>query len=529
MKRFSVLLLTLGLALALTACGGSASDDAAGNGAAGNGAEVAATAGVSGEITVSCYEAMTQKAFLEEAARLFEEKYPGTKVNVETFSAMPEIRSADTEGGKMSQIQMTEDPQARTDYVTKVSTSLMSGTGADILAADVLPLYKFADSGQLVDLNALMAADADFDRSAYRANILNALTYKEGLWYMPLDYSFEYYAYDSSLINRKMADFGESSAFTTQQLVEIANSFYDGSTKMFNITGYSRVGGGSSLGITSGLFARLLKEQYSTLVDIENREAHFTDGGFAQLLETVKEYEQLGYVNEGVSTQMDPERMMTGRDGPPQPTERFYFKPKNNFSLQQHFNRNSGRRMNVMIMDAGSSLGIEDDDEIAGAQADAMGRVPFTFQYGYAINSASKNQQTAWAFIKFLLSEEMQLSTGINSLGLPLHNAAREQKAELSLSGAFMSTGMSRPGGQDQGQQNPPPEPEPLDEAQRQVLAQYLAATEQLSDLINAYAIHDIVIDDMISAESQYFFDGVKSAEEVATTLQSKVELYLNE
>ena len=480
MKKFFMLAIMLLLTFSLTACGGSGDGDggapSANNAAGAGGGEAALNGSISGEITVSCFEAMTQQAFLEEAARLFMEKYPGTKVNVETFSAMPEIRTAETEEGKVAQIQMTEDPQARSDYISKVSTALMSGMGADILAADVLPLYKFADSGQLLELNALMDSDADFDRAAYRSNILDALTYKGGLWYVPLDYSFEYFAYDSTLLNRKMANFGEDSAFTTQQLVDIASASYDGVTKMFNITGYSRVGGGSSLGLTSGLFSRLLKEQYSSLVDVENKKANFIDGGFANLLETVKEYEQLGYVNEGVSAQMDPDRIMRGSDGPPQATERFYFKPKNSFSLQQHFNRNSGRRMNVMFMDADSSLGIEDDDEIAGIQADATGQAPFTFQYGYAISSASKNQAMAWAFLKFLLSEEMQLSTGINSLALPLHNKARQQKMELMLSGAFMGMGYSgQPGSQGGGfrqQQRPgenpgqepgqPPGQEPL-------------------------------------------------------------------
>jgi ABC-type glycerol-3-phosphate transport system substrate-binding protein len=589
MKKIFFLILVFTLALSLTACAGSGTGNPDGGNVAKDPQELLA-GDIRGEITVTAFESMTQRTFLEEAARLFEEKYPGTKVNVETFSAMPEIKSAEQGGMRMQAIQMIDDPAARTDYISKVSASLMSGTGADILAVDVLPLYKFVESGQLVDLQTLMESDEDFKRSDYRENILDALTYKNGLWYVPLDYSFEYYTYDNTLMHRKEAPFGFDHAYTTQELIELAAPKFGGTEKIFNMSSYVRGGGGGGMGMVNGLYARMLREQYSTLVDIENRQAHFTDGGFVQLLNSVKEYEQLGYVNEGFSARSDPGDFMRGADGPPQPTERFFFKPKNNMSLQQQFSRNTGRRMGVMFMDASSTIGIEEDDEIAGAQADAKGQVPFTFQYGYAINAKSKNQATAWAFLKFLLSEEMQLSGGLNSMTLPLHNAAREQKAELLMSGALMGRGLGaaqyggqvrqpggqpgqqpgdqpggqqaeQPGGQPGGQpgqqpggqqgeqpggqqgEQPGEQPgeqsgevsvgqfgeEPLDEVQQQALDQFKEATEGLSDQISTYLIRDIVIDDMINTEVQYFFDGVKSAEDVAAALQNKVSLYLNE
>ncbi|MCL1816437.1 MAG: extracellular solute-binding protein [Clostridiales bacterium] len=533
MKRIVICLTVIMLVFCLAACNGADNEGIPGY-VKPVGPDGTSDNNISGEITVSAYETLTQKAFLEEAASLFEEKYPGTKVNIETFSAMPEIRTAETSGGRMSAIQMQDDPIARADYISKVSNSLMSGTGADILAVDVLPLYKYVDNNQLVDLKTLIAKDRDFFLSEYRSNIINALNYNYSLWYMPLEYSFEYYTFDSTLINRRAADFGNSSSYDTQKLIEIASRAFDGSAKIFNMASYSRAGVAGGIGMPSGLFARMLQEQYSSLVDVENKEAHFTDGGFADLLNSVKEYEKLGYVSEGVSAQADPERLMSGQGGPPQPTERFFFKPKNNMTLQQHFNRDSGRRMNVMMYSVGSAIGIEDDDEIAGAQANALGQVPFTFQYGYAINADSKNQETAWAFIKFLLSEEIQLSTSMNAMSLPINNAARRKKAEMLISGAFMGMGMRRgQEGQVQGQaqdQSPDQtEDLELDEAQKEVLAKYIVASEQLSDLINTYTIRDNVIDDMIAAEVQYFFDGTKSADEVAEALQGKVELYLNE
>ncbi|MCL2167192.1 MAG: extracellular solute-binding protein, partial [Clostridiales bacterium] len=474
---------------------------------------------IGGEITVSAFESLTQRPFLEEAARLFEEKYPGTKVNIETFSDMPEIKTAEQGDMRMQAVQMDEDPSARGDYISRVNTALMSGTGADILAADILPMYQFAESGQLTDLGALMEADPDFKLSDYRTNILEALRYQGGLWYLPLDYAFDYFTYDSSLIRDSDVDFGPGSAWSSTELLDLAAPLFDGSAKIFNQSGYSRAGG-STMGMTSGVFARLLKEQYSSLIDLANRQAYFTNGLFAQMLESVKTYERLGYISESVTAQMDAGSMMRG-DGPSLPTERFFFKPKNNFSLQQEFTRDLAHRTNVMMTGGGGSLqGIEDDDAIAGIEADAKGQTPFTFQYGYAMNAAGKNQQTAWAFLKFLLSEEMQLSTNLNMLSLPLHNEARAQKAELAMTGAFGGPGAGNGG---------TPGVMELDDAQREALRRCVEATEQLSDRIDTYTIRDNTIDAMIQAEVQYFFDGIKSADEVAAALQNKVELYLNE
>lgn len=68
-----------------------------------------------------------------------------------------------------------------------------------------------------------------------------------------------------------------------------------------------------------------------------------------------------------------------------------------------------GLGLKTRIVAAGGFSGeVEDDDQIAGIQADNNGNVPFSFQQAYGINANSDNKATAWAFLKFLLSDEMQ-------------------------------------------------------------------------------------------------------------------------
>lgn len=76
--------------------------------------------------------------------------------------------------------------------------------------------------------------------------------------------------------------------------------------------------------------------------------------------------------------------------------------------------------------------------------------------------------------------------------------------------------------GPDDGEQELSPE-------QQKSLEDFRAAIEKFSGEINDYTTKDATIDEMVAAEVKYFFDGSKSAKEVADALQNKVELYMNE
>jgi multiple sugar transport system substrate-binding protein len=507
MKKLLAILLSVLFVASLSACSvpsgqneATANPDVTGAPSSADGPAVSGE--ISGEITVSAYDSQTYKAFLEDAARLFEEKYPGTTVTVETFSAMPEVKTSGQGNKSMTAIQMQDDPQGRQDYISKVNTAMMSGGGADVYAMDVLPIYKYAQSGQLEDLAGYMNADSEFDRAAYRGNILDAIQYNGGTWFLPVDYTFDYFAYDSTLISPDGSNFGPQSAFSTQQLFDLAKELYDGSTKLFNISDYQNKGNG-------GMWRDLFTDHYTDFVDIQNKTANFADGSFAGLLNTVTGYAQQGYIPQGVSDRaVNAEDVM--RQAGEAPTDRYSFKHQSAFSLLNQFTRDTGRKLQMVMI--GENSGIEADDEIAGIHANADGTVPFTYGQAYGINANSQNKQTAWAFIKFLLSEEMQINTHLSPFSFPVLNSALEKKANSVFGGSFM--------GAQAGE---------LDEKQQQAFDAYLTAIRQMSDQIHSYTWTDTLINDMISAEVQYYFDGSKTAEEVADVLQNKVDLYLNE
>lgn len=454
---------------------------------------------VNGEITVSCYNLSMSQSFLEEAARQFEQKYPGTKVNITSFSAMPEVKKTEQDGKQIQAISQEDDPQGRADYISKTSTSLMSGQGADLLAMDVLPVYQYVESGQLENLKEYLDQDIDFNSSSYRENILNTLEFQNGIWFLPLDYSFDYFAYDSSLANgQQAAKFGLEQAFTSTQMIETGKSTFSGNHKLFPGPAYLQSGNGD-------LFSQLFKEHYRSFVDMESKTANFNDGTFKALINSIKDLADDGYISQGIG-QADSSALLNSAAA--DPTERFWFKPKNQFLLVSQTYPDSDFRMNVSTSDVGS--GIEDDDEIAGICAEENGVIPFTYEQAFGINANSRNKQTAWAFLKFLLSYEIQASPNMSLLSLPLHNQARADRAE-DLYRMLLTEGRD------------------LDESQKQALYGYLNTVEALSDQINGFTFRDTTIQDMVIKEMEYFFDGTKSADQVCQVLQNKVELYLNE
>ena len=602
------------------ASGGNGADGADASGGAGAdakaGADAAATAasanaaapafddgGIAGALTVSAFETMRFEATLNAAAEAFIEKYPDLDITVETFSSMPEIKRQESADGRSTMIAAIrqDNPQERTDYLNKVNTALMSGEGADVLAMDILPVAKYVESGLLENLAPYMDADPGFDITQYRKNILDAVTWKGGTWFIPMDYNFNYYTYDSTLVGGDAASFGADAAFMLEQLIAIGAPLYDGETKLLNTPEYTGGPSGSA-------WSRLLRERWPEFVDIANKKAHFTDGGFVELLAKVREYGEKGYLPPGFTGRMDADAMM--RQAGQAPTDRIFFKSKDNMQLLAYFMRGSVARFSVSF---GGAAAIEDDDEIAGIAANADNSVPFTYTQAYAINSNSKNKRAAWEFIKFLMGGEMQASGATGMFrGLPLHNETRAHQIENMMAamaagnrggGAFGVAGFGRVtddrpegaggrnrqggsggsggsgepavkgGGADAGEtaakdgdvnkdgseakEGPGGSGEPvvkggdadagesavkggdtplqpggregLPEIDPEVLKKYYEATERLSDLINTYEIKDSTVDDMIASEVQYFFDGTKTAEEVAKTLQNKVEMYLNE
>lgn len=459
---------------------------------------------LTGEITVSCYDTMIYKSPLEAAAKSFEAKNPGTKINIETHAPMPEIKTSEKGGASIAVISKEEDPQGKADYINKINTELMSGGGADVLAMDILPFYKYADRGQLEDLRNYMDADRSFNKSDYRENVIDALRYKDGQYILPMDYRFDYLAYDSSLFTEEEQQKMErGSTFTYDQLVESAEGPFErvnaGSgdpVRMFGLSAYSSRQG--------SMFREALRQNYDTFIDMENRNVNLTDGRFTSLLEKIGNYADNGYLQPNVDSSEKGEINID--DFKKLKEEQFFYKIKSHVSILFNVLKET-TGMNIMVSLRNTSAGNEENDLTLGLPENESGDVNFAYMQAYGINSNSDNKALAWAFVKHLMSKEVQTNMEVIRASLPVNNDARLEKARMEITGASFE----------------------LTDSQQTALDQYVKTIEGFSDLLNHCPIQDDTINQMINEEVTRYFNGSKTTEEVAETLQKKIELYLNE
>jgi ABC-type glycerol-3-phosphate transport system substrate-binding protein len=493
-KRIVSVALVAVLAIASAGCGGGGSQGDTGV------AELLAGE-IKGEITVSCFNTMFYERFLNEAAALFESEFPETKVNIQTFASMPETLYVDMGDDRQGGVMMQLDEQEEVDYRYGLNTQLMSGQGPDILAMDVLPYHRYADSGMLEDLRAFMDADESFHMDDYRRNIIESARYKGGQFLMPLDFDFWHVIFDKDKIGGDVAiALRSKDRFSYPELIELVKAQFaadDSGARMIDLSGDE-----------ARAFRNIWQLDYNAYIDLENKKANFTDGAFVDMLKTFDEQRRSGYFQPVFQTMEEEFQDVMENGG------LYYYKYNFNISLKPMFMPRGGDSPREWP-------GQPDIDEIAGLLTSGDGKAGFRTFQSYGMNANSQNKALAWAFIKFIIGEEMQQSRNI--LGLPVNNAAYIDKAKLGLVKIpNYVMGENNSYTIDGFQDN-------TDAEYVQAYEDYLVCLNGFVDMLNYFPITDNIISEMVRSEAELFFDGTKSAEDVAETLQNKVQLYLDE
>ncbi len=149
---------------------------------------------------------------------------------------------------------------------------------------------------------------------------------------------------------------------------------------------------------------------------------------------------------------------------------------------------------------------------------------------GYAITSKCRNKDAAWQFLRTLFTESYQTR---NYWGFPTNRNAFQKKLDQAMTPQYMMDGngnyildengnkieMSR-GGWSWGGVSI--EMKAITQEQADKVLELIQTTERTMN-------YDEELMQMITADSEAFFSGQKSAEEVGRLLQSKMTIYINE
>jgi len=444
------------------------------------------TGDISGEITISTFDSDLTRPLLEEAARLFMHKHPGTVIHVESFSTPMTLIELDG-GAVMSEgVDPAVHSAEQRDYVNRINTALMSGRGPDILNMDILPFHRYAISGQLVDLHQFMNNDPDFNLNDYRVNIFDAIATDHGLFKFPLDYIFTVIAFDSYLMTEaQQATLLAQDVFTFDELIAIASPVWEHRSEPIFDMEFTQT------------FRRMFAMNYVHFIDIEGSRANFTDGVFMDMLNQIQAYEDTGVLLPRWNTP-GWEQNFNSR--------RFYTTMPSVFLFHELLDPSER-----FIFGGGNT----DDNVIAGLWANDHGQVPFTVDSALSINANTNYPELAWAFIKFVSSDAIIDSLQFFSLGRPVHIGAFEARAMREAAG-----GMWDPDWVDSG----------LTEAQQVRFDTYVEIVERFTNLLNTYFVTDALLSNLVHTEVESnFFNGTQSAEETAQILQSRIHIFLNE
>ena len=238
------------------------------------------------------------------------------------------------------------------------------------------------------------------------------------------------------------------------------------------------------------LLLNYLCVQIGNYVDWENRECHFDDGSFTALLESLKANSQKKYAGEIYETEAE---------------SLFY---KEMLTLHEAVASVEGY---LLIKEAFAGFG-----EIAG-YPNAEGKPWYRMNMNeiYGMNSSAKCKDGAWAFLEFLLSGEYQAKT----VNFPVMQEALEKRLEekaVELAGANVKYVNYYT------QERKEAYPEFTEEDKEFI--RYMAENAYWDNSMQVRDIQEIILE-----EVPYYFEGDKSAQEVAGTIQNRIGLYLKE
>ncbi|GGG52126.1 ABC transporter substrate-binding protein [Paenibacillus radicis (ex Gao et al. 2016)] len=403
---------------------------------------------------------MMKDRFLEAAARKFEEQHKDIHIEIKEYRA---AQPAGEGSMSMEAISLADVEK----YVQSVTTQVISGKGSDLMLMSELPQDKFVAKKLLVNLNDLMAGDSSFDRNTLYSNILKASQDGEGLYAMPLSFSLSLFQGNTELLKKANISVGDNESWNWNQFKEIAQKLKQqgDSDKAINLD-------------PTGLLFDFVEDNYAQLAG--QGQPNFDSDLFRNLITEIKSMFDEGLLSEGFSFD----------------SSKAAFQMVDIYSPEQ-----------ALTMPQGMDYY---EKPSASGQKDGA---PFKPAYSLGINSKSDVQQEAWAFVKFLLSDEMQASP--NLMGLPMNKGATSnklkevlQKIETGTLETMIPANMLPDG---------------------ETVKKRIEAVEKQISKADYRRTSDMKVLMIAMEEFKSFMSGQKSAEEVSKLIQNRVKTYLNE
>lgn len=375
--------------------------------------------------------------------------------------------------------------------LTKLLTEIMAGNVPDILDLNGLPVEKLAAQGLLADLYPLLDGDAELSRDSIFPNILEALD-QDGHLYRTAS------GFEVITVVGARSVVGPGPGWTLADFKKALAGMPEGCQPFSEYT------------TRNSILNQMLSMAMGELVDWETGKCYFDSPVFRDILEFAAQFpETYEWDEERVWTEEDdePNRIAAGR----QMLQTVYLEDFNTIQMY-----------NAMFGGEASFIGFPVSEGVGSALQISEG--------GYAVSAKCAEPDAAWQFVRTAFTEDYQIERG---WGFPTNKKAFDARLkeamtpeyEKDASGNFIldENGQKKEisrGGWGWGSMEV--EFYALTQAEADQIMGIIRSTTRVID-------SDDELMNIILEDTQAYFAGQKSLDDVVRQLQSKMNIYINE
>lgn len=367
-----------------------------------------------------------------------------------------------------------------TDGVEELNMAIANGQGPDIM---ILPrqfsMDLYARKGVLTDLYPYIDQDETMEREDFQENVLKAYETDNRLYGIPVYYWINTMAVAESAT-------GETRQWNMDEMITFADSYMPEST----------------------VFSEANKTHILELCLMANGES---------LIDWTKEGEEF---NRELFVKM----LVFANQ----------FVPDGNYSYDENLVQRIQDTKQLQIICHVNVMGFAEQQVYMGAFGEAVSYLGYPSEKGngnlidsnfvMAINSKCEDKETAWNFISSQLSEESQWDY-CQIIGFPIRKSVMDKKIESEMEISYETD-------ENGNQREKKRDTRALGEDRIDIYAAREEDVQKVLDTINnADKIRswNEQIGNIIYEESKAFFDGSKSADQVADIVENRVRTYINE
>ena len=381
---------------------------------------------------------------------------------------------------RISLIDYSSESGEYEEGISRMNTDIVSGKVPDIiLLDDSMPTDSYISKGLFADLLPIIEKDEEIDRNDLMPNVMEAFS-RDGKLYRLIP------SYSIRTIVAKTSDVGEERGWTVEEAMALWDSKPEGTEF---IAGATR----------SEMLNMCMSFAGSQFVNYSTGDCDFNNEGFLNLLEFLKrfpvEISDDYYTDEYWSSYDSLWR--TGKVI----TQQMYLGDFRNLNYTE-----KGTFGEPITM-----IGFPSTDQ------DGSVLVP-TMQF--AISAKSKNQDAAWQFLRYYLTEDYQNEAP----GFPLSMKVLEKRAEEAMDRPYYTD--------ENGNKEYYDDIIYIDDVEVTIEPMTREEVDHFMEILKTFknvGRYDDTLINIISEEAEPYFNGQKNAGEVAQIIQNRAQIYLHE